>query len=260
MTYVIVAIAIAALLLGSILHAFQAHHNRDLHVYQLSAARAAPQPGCTTVGCADMWRSILPELLVVDTDPDVTFHLRHARAAAAVAGRMGVHEADASAHLDESASASQQNISRIHAKRQDAVALDQPPPPPSPPSPPAPLCADAGPWPCLEPGCPARSVGCANMSEMCSQRFGGVLQHPPPNTSKRWVSDLCPVTCDACPEEDEEMPAGEDEEEEAGEEQEEAAAAAPGPDKRCRRGAKECGHGPWGSVWARDRPVGENLA
>ena len=66
---------------------------------------------------------------------------------------------------------------------------------------PAPPCVDAGPWPCLETGCPAPSVTCAILSQSCGARFDSIWEAlPEPRLLGVAVRDECPESCGLCAE------------------------------------------------------------
>ena len=86
-----------------------------------------------------------------------------------------------------------------------------PPPPPKPPSKTprqkreasgevvgAAECADAGPWPCEEQGCPAATIGCADLKEDCTAKFSDVFSSPPVELADTRVWTKCPKSCDRC--------------------------------------------------------------
>ena len=66
-------------------------------------------------------------------------------------------------------------------------------------APSVPPCADAGPWPCVEAGCPAPSVTCALLSQSCGARFESIWEVlPEPRLLGVAVRDECPDACGLC--------------------------------------------------------------
>jgi ferredoxin-NADP reductase len=60
-------------------------------------------------------------------------------------------------------------------------------------------CGDAGPWLCLEPGCPAPVVGCDILRSACSARFSDVWASlPDPSLATQRVADACRSSCGRC--------------------------------------------------------------
>jgi len=61
-------------------------------------------------------------------------------------------------------------------------------------------CADSGPWPCTEEGCPSPSIDCAMLAklEACGSAFTDIWAVPPAGTERRAISDLCPQACGKC--------------------------------------------------------------
>ena len=59
-----------------------------------------------------------------------------------------------------------------------------------------PPCADDGPWPCAEKGCPGPQVHCADMVQHCAKgSFADVFLSPP---DRGLVRDKCPKLCGKC--------------------------------------------------------------
>lgn len=68
-------------------------------------------------------------------------------------------------------------------------------------APSGPPCVDAGPWPCVEAGCPAPTVTCAILSQSCSARFDSIWEVlPEPRLLGVAVRDECPDACGLCAE------------------------------------------------------------
>ena len=63
-----------------------------------------------------------------------------------------------------------------------------------------PTCVDAGPWPCLESGCPGPSVSCEVLSEACGALFDEIWSSALPEPSLKGVAvhEACPVACGTC--------------------------------------------------------------
>ena len=67
-------------------------------------------------------------------------------------------------------------------------------------------CEDAGPFPCVEAGCPSPEIACADLSQsfadglwMCRLSFSAAWDNDlPAGTEGCIVSDLCPRSCGAC--------------------------------------------------------------
>lgn len=61
-------------------------------------------------------------------------------------------------------------------------------------------CVDAGPWICLEPGCPRAVVDCSFLSKVCSRTFGQIWNHPPPEvpSPRTPIWEACAITCTDC--------------------------------------------------------------
>ena len=62
-------------------------------------------------------------------------------------------------------------------------------------------CADDGPWPCMEDGCPAASLDCAALASLglCNgHEFGDVFATPPEGLRTEQIALRCPVACGAC--------------------------------------------------------------
>jgi len=60
-------------------------------------------------------------------------------------------------------------------------------------------CADAGPWVCLEPGCPAPQVDCAILSTACASRFSDIWKTlPSPTLAHQRILDQCKASCGEC--------------------------------------------------------------
>lgn len=59
-------------------------------------------------------------------------------------------------------------------------------------------CADEGPWPCHEEGCPARSVTCAILSVACRAKFSDIWRKPPLGLAQSTVAQACPASCQQC--------------------------------------------------------------
>ena len=64
-----------------------------------------------------------------------------------------------------------------------------------------PPCADAGPWPCTEAGCPGDGrVDCAHLMPACALRPSKVWEAPPPQIdATKHIYELCPLSCGHCP-------------------------------------------------------------
>jgi tetratricopeptide (TPR) repeat protein len=66
-----------------------------------------------------------------------------------------------------------------------------------------PACVDEGPWPCKEDGCPAPTVGCADLKGDCNNPFAKVWSTPPPHIGgDELVWQRCKKTCGRCGQED----------------------------------------------------------
>lgn len=65
-----------------------------------------------------------------------------------------------------------------------------------------PTCADSGPWPCVEAGCPAPSVSCAVLRQACGALFDEIWEGdlPEQRLRGRAVQDECPAACGVCAE------------------------------------------------------------
>ena len=60
-------------------------------------------------------------------------------------------------------------------------------------------CSDAGPWPCIEGGCPSAWVGCNTLAVACTVRFEEIWARlPTARLAGLRVSDLCPFSCGVC--------------------------------------------------------------
>ena len=60
-------------------------------------------------------------------------------------------------------------------------------------------CRDAGPWLCLEPGCPAPVVGCNILLSACSAKFSDVWHLlPDASLTNQRVADACRSSCGRC--------------------------------------------------------------
>lgn len=59
-------------------------------------------------------------------------------------------------------------------------------------------CADSGPWPCSEEGCPAPTISCAMLKANCDSTFADVWQKPPAGLSSVPVWQHCRATCNRC--------------------------------------------------------------
>ena len=62
-------------------------------------------------------------------------------------------------------------------------------------------CADGGPWPCAETGCPASELSCADLAyhATCEGVFGKVFIHVPRSVDgASTIADRCPMTCRRC--------------------------------------------------------------
>ena len=61
------------------------------------------------------------------------------------------------------------------------------------------MCVDAGPWPCVEAGCPSAWVGCESLAVACMAPLEDIWQRLPTTTlARRRVSDVCPFSCGTC--------------------------------------------------------------
>ena len=72
-------------------------------------------------------------------------------------------------------------------------------------------CADAGPWPCLEDGCPSASVSCGQLKGDCSKQFKAVWREfPEASLAEQPIWKACRKTCGKCrePEAHPDMKAG----------------------------------------------------
>ena len=59
-------------------------------------------------------------------------------------------------------------------------------------------CSNAGPWACTEAGCPAESLGCAQLAELglCEHEFGEIWEaSPPAGLARQQVLTHCPRAC-----------------------------------------------------------------
>jgi hypothetical protein len=61
-------------------------------------------------------------------------------------------------------------------------------------------CLDAGPWACLEEGCPQSQVGCDHLHPACKARFDSIWSGALPDEALtgRTIAELCRKTCGAC--------------------------------------------------------------
>lgn len=59
-------------------------------------------------------------------------------------------------------------------------------------------CEDGGPWACAEEGCPAPTIGCADLKDDCTTKFSEVFATPPEGLGEAQVWKHCPKSCDRC--------------------------------------------------------------
>lgn len=60
-------------------------------------------------------------------------------------------------------------------------------------------CDDAGPWPCMEDGCPTPSVSCAQLKGDCARPFSAVWRaFPEPAIANQPIWKACRKTCGKC--------------------------------------------------------------
>lgn len=60
-------------------------------------------------------------------------------------------------------------------------------------------CSDAGPWPCVEQGCPSPWVSCEGLAVACKARFDDIWRQLPAAVLKgKRVADLCLLSCGTC--------------------------------------------------------------
>ena len=59
-------------------------------------------------------------------------------------------------------------------------------------------CADQGPWPCDEAGCPEPTISCERLRKNCDSMFDEVWTTPPAGLGGQIVSTFCPATCGKC--------------------------------------------------------------
>ena len=60
-------------------------------------------------------------------------------------------------------------------------------------------CADDGPWPCNEEGCPSPSMSCEELATFaCATGFKDVWDQPPGDTAAYKIHERCPRACGRC--------------------------------------------------------------